>query len=204
MFQRHQSKLEGIREEVLRSMFAARKAVFVDLLKWDVPVLAERYEIDQFDNPDADYIIMSEADGNHLGSARLLKTTGPHILGDLYPQLCEEAPPCGPDILEITRFCLDRRLNATERRQVRDNLVCGLANYALEHGIRSYVAIAERAWGHKILNFGWDCKPLGPPSLADTAGLMALRIEITARTPGLLAANGIVSSALPGENFLAA
>src|SRR3546814_10692398 len=34
---------------VLRAMFAARKSVFVDLLKWDVPVLEGRYEIDQFD-----------------------------------------------------------------------------------------------------------------------------------------------------------
>lgn len=31
-------------DAVLRAMFAARKAVFVDLLKWDVPVLAGRYE----------------------------------------------------------------------------------------------------------------------------------------------------------------
>lgn len=29
---------------VLRAMFAARKSVFVDLLKWDVPVLGGQYE----------------------------------------------------------------------------------------------------------------------------------------------------------------
>ncbi|WP_068087205.1 acyl-homoserine-lactone synthase [Novosphingobium rosa] len=204
MIQHHQSKLQGIRDEVLRSMFAARKAVFVDLLKWDVPVLADQYEIDQFDNPQANYIIMSEPDGKHLGSARLLQTTGPHILGEFYPHLCTDTPPSGPDIAEITRFCLDRRLKAAERRKVRDNLVCALADYALEHGIRTYIAIAETPWAMKILNFGWDCTPLGPPSMVEGAALMALRIEITARTPGLLAANGIVSNALPGESFLAA
>ena len=37
----------------LRAMFAARKQVFVDLLKWDLPVLAGEYELDQFDDPDA-------------------------------------------------------------------------------------------------------------------------------------------------------
>jgi len=39
--------------DVLRAMFAARKEVFVDLLKWDLPVLDGRFEIDQFDTPAA-------------------------------------------------------------------------------------------------------------------------------------------------------
>jgi hypothetical protein len=112
MFIRHSAQPDLIRDDVMRSMFAARKAVFVDLLQWDLPVHDGRYEIDQFDDPHAHYIILSQEDGNHLGSARLLPTSRPHILGSLYPQLCAEAPPSGPDIFEITRFCLDRRLRA--------------------------------------------------------------------------------------------
>ncbi|GLJ00718.1 hypothetical protein Sbs19_45390 [Sphingobium sp. BS19] len=42
---------------VFRSMFEERKRVFVDLLGWDVPVLARRYEIDQFDDDEAVYIV---------------------------------------------------------------------------------------------------------------------------------------------------
>jgi hypothetical protein len=61
-------------------MFAARKSVFVDLLKWDVPVLAGRYEVDQFDDPNAQYLILADRDGAHLASARLLPTLHPHIL----------------------------------------------------------------------------------------------------------------------------
>ncbi|KAG5727286.1 hypothetical protein E4T56_gene5882, partial [Termitomyces sp. T112] len=108
----HSAQPDMIRDDVMRSMFAARKAVFVDLLQWDVPVLDGRYEIDQFDDRHAHYIILSQEDGNHLGSARLLPTTRPHILGSLYPQLCTQAAPSGTAIFEITRFCLDRRLRA--------------------------------------------------------------------------------------------
>jgi len=204
MFYRHPSRLEMIRDEAMRSMFAARKAVFVDLLKWDVPVLADLYEIDQFDNAHARYIIMAEPDGQHLGSARLLPTTRPHILGSLYPQLCAETPPCGTDIVEITRFCLDRRLRSPERRQVRDNLVCSLAKHALTTGIATYVAIAAIDWARQIQAFGWNCTPLGPPQYCDGSSLIALRIAITPETPALLAAAGIVSTALPGEHVLAA
>jgi acyl-homoserine lactone synthase len=105
-------KEHSVSDEAMRTMFAARKAVFVDLLKWDVPVLAGQYEVDQFDDPHANYIILAEPDGNHLGSARLLPTTRPHILDSFYADLCDEAPPRAPDIVEITRFCLDRRLRA--------------------------------------------------------------------------------------------
>ncbi len=59
----------------LRAMFAARKRVFVDLLKWDIPVLEGRFEVDQFDDGHARYIVLTDDSHNHLASARLLPTT---------------------------------------------------------------------------------------------------------------------------------
>jgi N-acyl-L-homoserine lactone synthetase len=181
-------------EAVLRNMFAARKLVFIDLLGWDVPVVDERYEIDQFDDPRATYLVLADSKGEHLGSARLLPTTRPHILGTLYPCLCEGAPPTGPAIFEITRFCLDRRLRARERRIVRDTLVTALVDHALDNDITAYTAIAEMGWFQQILAFGWRCMPLGLPQVADGSMLAALRIDISRETPGLLARAGIVAS----------
>ena len=185
-----------IPDTVLRAMFAARKQVFVDLLKWDVPVLDGRFEIDQFDDAHAHYIVLADRDGGHLGSARLLPTMRPHILGSLYPQLCEEAPPSAPDIYEVTRFCLDRSLCARERRKVRDTLVVALTEHALANGITGYSAIAEMGWLQQILAFGWHCRPLGLPVTIDGKMLGALAIRIDADTPRLLAEAGIVP--LPG------
>ncbi|MFA6125372.1 MAG: acyl-homoserine-lactone synthase [Sphingomonas sp.] len=176
---------------IFRSMFAARKSVFVDLLKWDVPVLDGRYEIDQFDDEHARYLILADRDEGHLGSARLLPTTRPHILDSLYDMLCEGPPPRGDTIFEVTRFCLDRRLCAPDRRAVRDALVAALAGHALDHGIESYTAIAEFGWYQQILAFGWRCEPLGLPCLVDGRTLAALHIFITPETPALLAAAGI-------------
>lgn len=178
-------------DAVMRAMFEARKRVFVDLLGWDLPVLADRYEIDQFDDTHARYLILADTDQNHLASARLLPTQRPHLLADLFADLCDVAPPSGPDTWEITRFCLDRDLRAAERRQWRDALVQGLASYALEHGIRTYVGVAEQAWLNQILAFGWHAEPLGRVRTLGTMRLGALRIDISAETPALLAANGI-------------
>ena len=178
-------------ERTLRAMFEDRKSVFVDLLKWDLPVLDGRFELDQFDDEHATYLVIADEDGDHLGSARLLPTTREHILGSLFAQLCASPPPRGPDVFEITRFCLSRRQNAAMRRQTRNQLVSALAWYALETGICTYTGVAEIAWLQQILAFGWDCRPLGLPVRLECGMLGALAIEITPETPRLLAANGI-------------
>jgi acyl-homoserine lactone synthase len=172
-------------------MFEERKRVFVDLLKWDVPVLAGRYEIDQFDDEHAAYLIVPSADGRHAGSARLLPTERPHILGTLFPELCAGPVPRGPHILEITRFCLGRDQNARDRLETRHALVSGLVGYALENGIRSYTGVAEMGWLQQILAFGWRCRPLGLPQRIGGRMLGALQIEITDDTPRLLEGSGI-------------
>lgn len=173
---------------VLRAMFAARKSVFIDLLKWDLPVVGGRFEVDQFDDEHATYLILTDTAGAHLGSARLLPTTRPHILDSFYANLCDDAPPRGPDIAEVTRFCLDRRLRAAERRQVRDTLVSALVDHALATGLTGYSAIAELGWFQQILAFGWRCRPLGLPRTINGQMLAALNIEIAHDTPQRLAA----------------
>ncbi|WP_343228040.1 acyl-homoserine-lactone synthase [Stakelama flava] len=177
---------------LLAAMFEARKQIFVDLLGWDLPVLAGRYEVDQFDDPRATYLILTDESGQHLGSARLLETERPHILDTLFPKLCEDAVPKGPTTQEITRFALDRHQNARRRRRVRDTLVCALADHALASGIEAYTGVAEIAWLQQILAFGWDCEPLGLPREHGATLLGALRIAIKPETPMLLARAGLV------------
>jgi N-acyl-L-homoserine lactone synthetase len=186
-------------DPVMQSMFAARKTVFVDLLKWDVPVIAGAFEIDQFDDEHARYLVLADDAGRHLGSARLLQTSRPHILDSLYPALCARRPPCSDDIFEITRFCLDRSLCARERRAVRDTLIRALVDHALASGISAYSATAEAGWLRQILAFGWRCRLLGAPLLIAGKRLGAVLIKIDPDTPERLTACGVVARpALPG------
>jgi acyl-homoserine lactone synthase len=172
-------------------MFEDRKSVFVDLLKWDVPVVDGRFEIDEFDDEQATYILVAGEDGDHLGSARLLPTTRRHILDSLFPNLCAAPPPAGPRVFEITRFCLSRRQGAHSRRLTRNRLVSALVAHALARGIRTYTGVAQIGWLQQILAFGWECRPLGLPSRMECGTLGALRIEIAPDTPGRLAQNAI-------------
>jgi acyl-homoserine lactone synthase len=179
----------------LREMFEARKRVFVDLLKWDVPVLDGRFEVDQFDGQDATYLIVPDQHGAHAGSARLLRTVRPHLLDTLFPELCAAPPPRGAKVLEITRFCLARGQSAEERLETRNRLVSALVRYALDNGVETYTGVAEIGWLQQILAFGWRCRPLGLPRQVDGKMLGALRIDISEETPALLEASGIYRSA---------
>lgn len=182
---------QPLADATLRSMFEARKRVFVDLLKWDLPVLEGRYELDQFDDAHAVYLIVRGEAGEHLGSARLLETERPHLLDTLFADLCEGPVPRGPRVREITRFCLDRGLTAARRRAVRDRLVTALVDHALERGIACYTGIAEIGWLQQILAFGWRCRPLGLPAQRAGKTLGALRIDVSRETPALLRRAGI-------------
>lgn len=175
----------------LRAMFAARKQVFIDRLKWDLPVLADRYELDQFDTPDARYLILLDPDDlRHRASTRLLPTTAPHLLGDLYSHLCTGGAPSGEGVWEISRFCLDPAQTSDERRDARNQLVTALADYALHNGIREYVGVAEEGWFDKISKFGWTCRTLGPVHADGGCGLLALNIRIDADTEAGLRRTG--------------
>ncbi|WP_245626530.1 acyl-homoserine-lactone synthase [Croceicoccus naphthovorans] len=127
----------------LRAMFEARKRVFVDLLGWDVPVLDGTFEIDQFDTPSAAYLVLTGEKCEHRASARLLRSDGPHILRDLFPQLCTGPVPQDEAFREITRFCIDPTLPRADRRSVRNQLVSALADFAISEGISGYSAVAQ-------------------------------------------------------------
>lgn len=178
-------------DAAMRAMFAARKQVFIDILKWDLPVLAGQYELDQFDIEEARYLILLDADRRHRASTRLLPTSAPHLLGDLYPDLCAGPLPSAPTIWEISRFCLDPAQSASERRDARNQLVTALAGYALRQGITDYVGVAERRWFEQIRAFGWNCRALGAPRNDGCGEILALHIRIDHATLASLERAGV-------------
>lgn len=181
---------------LLAQMYQERKRVFIDLLRWDLPALDGRYEIDQFDTPSTIYLIIAGTDGKHLGSLRLLPTTQPHVLGDVFPGLCDLGAPSAPDVWEISRLCLSRSIRAGERRYVRNQLATALTLFARDNGVRAYCCVADMPWYNQILSFGWRCEPLGLPHDLPCGVLAALMIHIDDETPARLEATGIWSETL--------
>jgi N-acyl-L-homoserine lactone synthetase len=105
----------SIHRHLVDTMYRDRKRVFVDLLRWDLDHDGY-HERDRFDDEHADYIILKDSKtGEHRASMRLLHTERPHLLSEIFADLCERDVPTGPNIREITRFCGAPRSSSTAR-----------------------------------------------------------------------------------------
>ena len=116
----------------LSDMHRQRKIVFVDRARWTVPVLGDS-EIDCYDREETKYLLAKgQPDGQVLASVRLLPTTGPHLIGDLFAAACRDTPPRGPTVWEVSRFCITPELHG---RGIRLGLlwevICGVMEAAL-------------------------------------------------------------------------
>jgi N-acyl-L-homoserine lactone synthetase len=148
----------------MKEMFQDRKRLFVDLMKWEVPVVDEIYEKDDFDTPDAIYLIALDPHSfAHLGSLRLIPTTRPHLLGRVFPHLCDGAPPVGEAIWEVTRLCTARGLKTGQRRDVRHQLMTAMVEFGLLYGVSSYLCVVYAGLLSQLLAMGWEVTPLGLP-----------------------------------------
>lgn len=170
---------ESAHQTALETMFADRKAQFVDFFRWDVPVVDGRFELDQFDTSDAAYILVVDGRGQHEASLRMLPSWLPHLLGDIFPHLCVTGVPIGPATWESTRLCLPSRHGTARRRELRNALISAMADFALARNIEHITGVIPEAFRREVLAMGWRAEPLGPALRVDSGAVGAFRIEVT-------------------------
>lgn len=135
-------------EGILDDMYKLRARVFEGRLGWDVKVRDGR-EIDAFDALDPAHVVCLDDDGDVVGCMRLLQTTGPHMLADVFHSLLDDEPPLrSAQIWEATRFCVDtRKLAGGKTRNsisyVTSEVMIGAFEYAREAGVLDAVAVID-------------------------------------------------------------
>ncbi len=133
---------------LLEDMYRLRARVFHERLGWDV-VVRDGMEIDQFDGLDPAHVIAVDDDGHVVGCMRLLQTTGPHMLADVFASILDgDAPIRSSTVWEATRFCVDTRRLSTGRGRnsisyVTSEVMIGAFEYAMAAGVRDAVAVID-------------------------------------------------------------
>src|SRR5471030_1512465 len=88
---------------LLEKLFAKRYELFVEGRGWRDLARSDGLDIDQFDDERSVYIV-KQIDGSIVGGARLRPTTVPHMLLNVFGDLCGSGcPPVGPTVLECSR-----------------------------------------------------------------------------------------------------
>ena len=132
--------------DALPSMYRFRHRVFVERQNYDVPN-HNGMEWDQFDTPAAVYLLWRDDERKVRGMFRLIPTTFPYMIKEVWPQLVEsDKLPSRPDMWETSRFGIDRDLPPPERKRIFGELMCASTEFGLANGIREYVTLTAPAF----------------------------------------------------------
>jgi acyl homoserine lactone synthase len=179
---------------LLDEMFRLRARIFRDWLKWDVQVVDGR-ERDQYDDKGPVYIIYTDDEARVVkGSLRLLPTTGPTLLADLFWDTCPDAVHLSaPTIWECTRFCLDDKiLDRGQRDEVifaSAVLIAALGDVAISAGIETVIGNFDASMLRLYRRIGCEVEVLGSTSRYNSPiylGLFPISERILRRIKGRL------------------
>jgi acyl homoserine lactone synthase len=163
-----------------------RHKIFIERLGWQLPV-ENGMERDQFDRPDTLYVIARNANGAICGCARLLPTTRPYLLGDIFPNLLAGMPvPCDDETWELSRFAVAsidaESTSQTEAARNTRALLAAAIKSAAEHGARRLITVSPLGIERLLNRMGVHAHRAGPPVLVDGKPVFACWIEIDEQT----------------------
>jgi acyl homoserine lactone synthase len=172
---------------LLRQVYRLRAQVFADRLGWDVTV-QNGLETDVFDKLDPAHVVSLDAKGRVVGCMRLLQTTGPHMLSDVFSDILDgDAPLRSPHVWEATRFCIDmKRLGRGKDRNsisyVTNEVMVGAFEYAAKAGVMDSVAVIDPIMNRLLIRSGnapYDY--LGTPKQMGKVVAMAAMLDCSRR-----------------------
>ena len=149
-------------------MFRNRAETFSDRLGWDV-VVKDGYERDVFDGANPLYLVSVDPDTEeYWGSLRLLPTTGPNMLRDVFAQLLDGEYIESATIWESSRICAATIPGQPERSKsgvnyVLSELILGIGEVAVAAGLTQIVSVFDARIFRVLRNAGLKIDIIGTP-----------------------------------------
>lgn len=150
---------------LIDEMFRGRAAVFRDKLHWDVQV-QDGWEVDRYDGLNPLYLISVDADGHVRGSLRLMPTTGPTLLGEVFAHEFDEPVDIrSATIWEGTRFCVHPHRNGSVLTSTGVNLVTSelfmaMCEVGLAAGLTQIIGVYDPRLIRIYRRIGWSPEQL--------------------------------------------
>ena len=194
--------LEGNRRaehpDLFQQMFRLRAKAFGERRNWSV-VVDEGLETDAFDNLVPTYLMCVEKGGRLLASLRLLRTTGPHMLADVFTEVADGAVIRDPLVWESTRFCVDteaaREHTAGGVNMVTAELLTGLFELAVRLGLRNIVSVYDLYLERILRRSGCIFERYGRTFVYDELATVAGLFEVSPRSVASIRARTVPTPA---------
>jgi N-acyl-L-homoserine lactone synthetase len=187
-------------------MHRLRAHVFHERLGWDVTV-KDGWEIDEFDALNPLYLLSVDEGGRVRGSLRLLPTTGPNMLADVFSALLPAGQTVrSATVWESSRFSVDRTA-AAERspnrlNRVTGELLIGIVEVGMLAGLTEVVSVYDLYFQRILARANCHAEPIGEPTRIGRVTSFAGLFEISERMlENLRSASGIAESVLEPESI---
>jgi acyl homoserine lactone synthase len=168
----------------IEQMFKLRKKVFHDRLGWDVHI-EEECERENFDELNPLYVLcMDDAGKSVVASLRLLPTTGPNMLCDIFPELLSPGLVVrSPTIWESSRFCVDHEQKGTRSNNqiaiAAAELMCAVGEIGLGSGLTHIVTVTDVLLERIFKHMGCPGERLGDIRRIGKSNAVALFWEVS-------------------------
>lgn len=168
--------------ELMEKVWRLRHQVFVEEKGWEAIRRQDGREIDQFDSDRAVHILYIQ-EGEVLGYSRMLPTDGPHLLSDVYPQLCDGDIPRSPHMWEWTRFCTVKSHRGSIRSlsYVSNCLLSAIVEWGMAKDICEIGIQMNRMWMLTLCQLRFRPMPLGVIHELDGEEVLAVQCKFDQR-----------------------
>jgi len=174
--------------DVKAELFKYRYNVFIETLGWELDTPKDM-EVDKFDHDETLYVVAKSNEGDVVGCARLLPTTEPYLLEEVFPELLNgQAAPKSPDVWEISRFTnLVSSQNETGMTvgnggQISEMSFTELLQAAIQcakkQGAKRLISVSPIGIERLLRKAGINGNRIGPPKVVNGHAIIACWIDI--------------------------
>ncbi|MGY3572980.1 acyl-homoserine-lactone synthase [Bradyrhizobium sp. USDA 4504] len=167
----------------LAEMHRLRYRVFKLRLNWNVAVSGEM-EIDEYDVLRPVHLLYRATDGRIQGCVRLLPSTGPTMLREIFPVLLDgQRAPRSSQVWESSRFALDLPPDTPKvsggLAAATYKLFAGMIEFGLSTGLTDIVTVTDARMDRILRRAGWPLRSIGMPRTLGNTTALAGYLEIS-------------------------
>lgn len=173
--------------ESLIEMHRVRKFIFKDRMGWNVDISDEELEIDNYDLPETVYILARDNKKRISGVWRMLPSTSPSMIRDLWPEFLKEFHmPQDYFTWEVSRFGVhsyenNRRGSLLNFNDITAKLITGLVTVCNIANIHNIYTMYNPQVGRAVSRTGFIAKETSEELLVDGKASVVGRFETNSR-----------------------
>ncbi|WP_421375299.1 acyl-homoserine-lactone synthase [Paraburkholderia sp. DD10] len=178
-------RLDDLPSDIRHHLGVFRHRVFVQRLHWEIPGVSHDAtgEWDEFDGGATVHLAALSADEEVCGCARLMPTTGPYLLRDVFQELARpDSLPSSPSIWEMSRFA------GSGLPDHRTGSMSGMSLFpyamalALSLGATRVIGVVSRSVARLYRRFGLDLLDIGVGTAPGCTNIVACSIDLAPTT----------------------